>query len=665
MLSILSRCRRIVGPLSLLLLPISAWAVDWRPITPAELRQKTPKVEASADAEVIFWDVKIEDRYSGGDFMMILNHYLRVKVFTDRGKEKFSTVEIEHFGKRRIGDVKGRTIKPDGTIIDLKKDAIFERELAKTKGFKARGTTFALPNVEVGDIVEYQYREYRDNELANYLPLQFQREVPMWEVTYHLKPLQLPWLSYGMRSMGFRLTNTPFKQELGGFYFTTMTDIPSFKDEALAPPDEVLRSWLLVYYEEDKKMVPEKFWKDVGKADWNKFKPLLKVDNEVKRQAAELTAGAATDEAKLIRLDAFCRNKIKNTGRGESEMTSAERKAIKENRNPGDTLKQMAGTSTDIDLAFAALATAAGFDARFARIPDRGVHFFSKEVPIQYFLRNNYSVAVNVSDKWHFYDPATKAVAPGTIRWREEGQPALISDPKGGFFEQTQFSPASASMRKRDAKLKLNDEGEIEGTIEYIYTGHIAADERNRYEGKTTAEIEEDWKARLGNYGSPVMTDFQVLQKDDPELPMIVRMKITASGFCARTGKRILLEPAFFEHNSRTQFTETNRKYDIYFHYAYSEEDDVEIELPEGWVLDKPTAPTSSKLSDVGHYEAKVRVTTDKRKVLYSRKFSWGTQGTLIIPGKNYSNVKNIFDFVQEQDHHVLTLTQEGAGGGN
>ena len=264
---------------------VSVAATDWRPVDPAELQQKTPKVEENADAEVIFWDVKIEDKLSGVDLSMTLSHYLRVKIFTDRGKEKFSTVEIERWGKRRIGDINARTIKPDGSTIDLKKDAIFDRELAKTKGFKARGTTFALPNVEVGDIVEYKYKEFRDNEVANYLPLQFQREIPMWEVTYHLKPLSVPWLNYGMRSVGFHLSNTPFKQEMGGFFFTTMNNIPAFKEEPQAPPAEALRAWLLVYYEEDKKMSPEKFWKEVGKSDWNVMKPLVKVDEAVRRTA--------------------------------------------------------------------------------------------------------------------------------------------------------------------------------------------------------------------------------------------------------------------------------------------------------------------------------------------------------------------------------------------
>ena len=137
---------------------------------------------------------------NGGDLHLILSHYIRIKICTEHGKEKYSKVEIEQFGKRHVTDIGGHTIKPDGTVIYLKKDGIFDRELVRAKGQKVRGKTFTLPNVEVGDIIEYRYREHRDNELANYMRLYFQRDLPMWNVTYHVKPLNSPYFPYGMRS---------------------------------------------------------------------------------------------------------------------------------------------------------------------------------------------------------------------------------------------------------------------------------------------------------------------------------------------------------------------------------------------------------------------------------------------------------------------------------
>lgn len=634
--------------------------MDWRPIDPAELAQKTPKVEANADAEVIFWDVKIEDRLTGQDLSMSLSHYIRIKIFTDRGKERYSTVEIQKFGKRHIGEVAGRTIKPDGTIIELKKDAVFERDLAKTKGFKAHGTTFALPNVEVGDIIEYHYKEFRDNETADFLPLQFQMDIPIQEVTYHLKPLNISWLPYGMRTMAFHASLSGFKQEPQGFYFTTLTNVPAFKEEPMMPPEDAIRAWMLVYYEEDKKLVPEKFWKEMGRADWNTVKPLLKVDDTIKSKAEELTASAKSSNDKLRRIDDFCRSKIRNLSSDQIEMTSTERKAVKENRRPSDTLKQLAGTPADINILFIALATAAGFDARFARIPDRGQNFFDPQITSRYFLRT-WSVAVNVDDAWLFFDPATPNLMPGTLRWQEEGQQALVSDPKGGFFTRTQFTPPGMSSRMRSAEMKLTEEGDLEGKLEFLYTGHIAGEERRRYEGKTASEIEEDWKARMGQFGSPTISKFEMSQKDDASLPLIVRMNISIPAYAARTGKRVLLEPGFFEHNSTARFAEATRKWDVYFHFAYSETDDVSIELPPGWELDNPSAPRSSKLSNVGIYTVKLKTSKDQRKIFYSRAFTWGLDGTLIFPAKNYALLKTIFDYVQGQDHHVLTLKRQGA----
>src|SRR5207248_5244058 len=105
-----------------------AAAESWRPVDPPELAQKTARAEPGADAEAIFWDVKIEDTLAGGDFHLTMSHYIRIKIFTALGKEKYATVEIEQPRRRNITDVTGCTIKPDGSVVELKKDGIFERE---------------------------------------------------------------------------------------------------------------------------------------------------------------------------------------------------------------------------------------------------------------------------------------------------------------------------------------------------------------------------------------------------------------------------------------------------------------------------------------------------------------------------------------------------------
>ena len=631
-------------------------AENWRPVDPSEIAQKTPRVEPGADAEAIFWDVKVEDDASGGDLRLTLNHYIRIKIFTEHGKEQYAKVEIEQFGKRRIADIAGRTIKADGTIIELKKDGIFDRELVRAKGAKVRGKTFTLPNVEVGDIIEYRYREYRDNELASYMRLYFQRDIPMWNVTYHVKPLNIPWAPFTMRSMSFAFQPQPFKKEPDGYFATSMSNMPAFRQEAYMPPEDQLRAWMLIYYEEDKKLDPEKYWKELGKTDFAKFKQLTSADSQVKRTAAELVTGIDKPVNKLAALDLFCRTKIVNASSSASHLTAEQRKTIKENHSPGDTLKQKAGWSMDIDYLFAALANAAGFEARMARIPDRNDTFFDRRRPSWYFI-DNFSVAVKVDDQWLFYDPTSRFLEQGMLRWQEEGEPALIVDAKEGFWTNTQHLEPPRTLRRHRGTFKLLDNGTLEGAVEYMYTGHAGRGYKLEYGEMSAAQQEEDWKKSLKDRLSTAeISAFEMKNLDDAMLPLIVKHEVTVPGYATRTGKRILLQPAFFQRNIGPRFTATTRKWDIYFDYGWREDDEVTIDIPDGWELDDPVSPQSTDIQNMGEYKVKVLKTKDGRKLIYQRQFEWGRNMNLLLPVKAYENVKKIFDFVQEQDGYTISL---------
>ena len=644
------------------LIAAPARASDWRPVDPGELAQKTPKIDPAADAEAIFWDTRVEDRYQGSDVSLALNHYVRIKIFTERGKELHSTIEIPRFGKRLILDVAGRTIKPDGSTIELKKDAIFDRELIKNKALKLHGIAFALPNVEVGDIIEYRYKEVRDNEVISYMRLLFQRDLPMWSVTYHIKPLSLSWLPWTMRGMPFQCQLPAFNPERNGFYSLTLTDVAAFKPEPNMPPEDQLRSWVLIYYEEDRKYHPDKFWKEIGKEDFARAKPLTKADDLVKTTASELTSGIDKPEEKLAALDKFCRTKIRNIYNDASGMTGEEIKALKINKSAGDTLKQKAGKGVDIDMLFAALAGAAGFDARLARVSDRGDVFFDSRRPTTYFL-NKEIIAVKVNDKWAFYDPSVSYLETGMLPWQQEGIQALISDPKEAFFTNTPFSPPDRSVRKRRANFRLDEDGTLEGTVLYSYSGHVARSQRLQYQEMTPAKQEEEWKDSLtARLSTADVTGVKVEQLTDYTQPLVIKHKISVPGYATRTSKRILFQPAFFERNAGARFAETTRKFDVYFDYAWAEDDEVVIELPAGWELDQPTAPAKTKLGNMGQYNVELRKTTDGRKIIYRRSFDWGESGNVLVPVESYPIVKKIFDFVQQQDGYTLSLKQTGAG---
>src|SRR3989475_9325946 len=128
----------------------TAYGQDWQPVTASELASERA-VDKSADAEALFWDIHIEQSES----KTVLSHYIRIKIFTDRGVETQGRVDLPYSGKNSIKDIAGRTIQNDGTVTELKPDSIFERTIVKGKNLKLQAKSFALPGVKPGVLIEY------------------------------------------------------------------------------------------------------------------------------------------------------------------------------------------------------------------------------------------------------------------------------------------------------------------------------------------------------------------------------------------------------------------------------------------------------------------------------------------------------------------------------
>jgi hypothetical protein len=638
----------------LLLSASTAAAQDWRPVDPAQLAAKTPLVNRDADAEAIFWEVRVND----SDIDLIFNHYIRIKIFTERGKESQSKIDIQYLGRHQIKDIAGRTIKPDGSIVELKKDAIFERTVVKLSGAKVQAKSFAMPGVEPGAIIEYRWKEIRPYTLANNLRLHFQRDIPVQSVKYYLKPLQMDRM--GMSVMTFNGQNAPMVKEKDGFYSTTMNNVPAFREEPRMPPEDQVRTWMLVYYTSQDKPDPAKFWADLGQRIFDDVKGKMKPNDEVKKAAATIIGDAATPEEKLKRLFDFCRYKIKNVSDDASGMTDEQRKKMKANNSPADTLKRAMGDTDDIDMLFAALAGAAGFEARLALSTSRDDMFFDPKLPVAYFIDQS-CIAVRVNEGWRFFKPGSLYVNYGMLRWQEEGVAALVADSKESKFVETPLSMPTKSLERRSANLRLGEDGTLEGDVKIVYTGHLAYDKKEYNDDDSPEQREATLREMVESRLGAEISNIRIENVTDPDKPFIYSFHIKVPGYAQRTGKRLFFHPAFFQHGIKALFQTSERKHAIYFRYPWAEEDTVMIDLPPGYALDNAEQPQSFAIEKIGGYEVNIGVTTDKRTMQYTRKFFFGGEGRIIFQAPTYPTLKRIFEVIHETDNHTIALKQSAA----
>jgi hypothetical protein len=441
-----------------------------------------------------------------------------------------------------------------------------------------------------------------------------------------------------------------------------MTNVPAFHEEPRMPPEYAVRPWMLVFYTSEKTTDPDQFWNAYGRRMGSAFKSLLKVNDEVRKASAETVGDAQTPEQKLERLYDFVRAKVKRYTDDASGLTAEQLKKIKENKSPADTLKRGLGDSKDIDLLFAAMASAAGFEVRLACTSDREDTFFMKDFPDDYFIDPS-SIAVRVGDGWRLFNPGSTYVPFGMLRWQEEGQPTLIADEKEPVWIDSPVSAPSRSLEKRIGKLKLSEDGVLEGDVRIEYTGHVAADMKEYNDDDSPAEREETLKNQLkGRLASAELTDIKVENVSDPDKPFIYTFHVRVPDYAQRTGKRLFLQPAFFEKGTASRFPVATRRHMVYFHYPWAEEDHVEIELPEGYALDNAESPAPIAAGDLTKYEPSAGITKDGRTLIYTRKFYFGKGAAgLLFPVTTYPALKQYFDAVNKEDDHTIALKQAAA----
>lgn len=628
---------------------VRAGGEEWRPVDAAHLALKAAIVEPNADAEAIFWDIRIDD---GGANDLVLSHYVRIKIFTERGRDNHSKVDIPYVGRTKIKDVAARTIKPDGSIVELAKEDIVEKVVVKISGLKLRTKTFAFQGLEPGAIIEYRWKEVISNASADNMRLQFQRDIPVQAVTYRIKPA-------GKKDFNIRNYNMPrfyFQKEKDGFQITTVKNMAAFREEPMMPPEDSVRSWAMVQY--------VTFFSLMGaypllaaQVHWGS-EPFMKVDKEIKQKASEIIAGTTDQDEQLNKILDFCRTNIKNTD-DKNAFTEEQLEKLKDNKKPADTLKRGVGSSVDISLLFAALANAAGFQARIALLPDRGRRFFDRNVIIAGALRPE-AIAVRVGENWKFYDLVSRYITPGMLRWQAEGVDGMIADSSPEWIK-TPMTPPEKSQEKRIANLTLDENGTLEGDVTIEYTGHLGVERKLLNDDDSPVQREENLKeATKARLSSVELTNIVIENATDPAKPFIYKYHVRVPGYAQRTGKRMFIQPAFFHKGIDAMFSAGTRRFPIYFHFPWSEEDEITLTLPNGYALENADRPAPISAGPVSRYEAKIGVMNDQRTLKYNRSFYFGARDSILFPVETYQTIKRLFDEINRADNHMITLKQVG-----
>lgn len=224
----------------------------------------------------------------------------------------------------------------------------------------------------------------------------------------------------------------------------------------------------------------------------------------------------------------------------------------------------------------------------------------------------------------------------------------------------TPLAGPEKSVAKRNGKFRLLEDGTLEGDVTIEYTGHLGYDKKEYNDDDSPSQREETLRDMVKRHMSTAeLSEIKIENVTDPIKPFTYSYHVRVPGYAQRTGKRLFFQPGVFARGSGSMFPATTRKYDVYFHYPWSERDHITIELPQGFTLDNADAPSSITPDMTQQICAEnVKIGSDGHVIVYDRDFFFGGRNSIVFPVRSYAGVKQLFDAISRIDDHTITLKQ-------
>ena len=607
-------------------------AQEWPPVTDEEKALKDCPQQPGAPAVILYREETTSHK------TWSISAYYRLKILTAAGRE-YGNIEIPGFYGSKVTDVGARVVRPDGASVPYR-GQIFETTVLRAGGIKITAKTFALPDVDVGSIIDYRYKLVPDDKasgkgaavLENLLGAPGKPEeggidteegilflpVDRWEVQAKLFTVKASfnyepssWLGtaladYTKKRMIFSWfkRGLPYAEPSGDNTLVTLSlkNIPAFEPEESMPPESSVRAEVRLFYIAGTTATTDDYWRGESQ-NWKKgLEKFLAKPGTAAAEAARTVKGLTDPDAKIRALYARAQ-KIKNLSYDRT-MTARGRKerGFKDNRSVADVLRNGYGLRSDITRTFAALAVAAGFPARVVRVATRDDKIFDVNLCDLYTQFDSELAVIPIDGKDSFYDPATPFCPPGFVRWSctaaemldpTKDPPAVLRKPM-----KTPAGTPDQALTRREFALQLDVEGNLRGTVKVRFGGQEGLSRRLDHLDDDDVEVKKAMEAELAGIlpGGAKVTLRNVENVRANADEVLAEFEIALAGLATRAGDRMLLPVTPLLDLRPQAFLHAERRHPILFAYPYRVSDEIVIGWPAGMTVEAVPAPRTESL---------------------------------------------------------------------
>ena len=615
------------------------------PVPASELGLTKEPLAPEAPAIILFREVDCDDTHGSREY-----HHVRIKILTEEGR-KYGNIEIPYWkdGGEEIKDLHARTIRPDGSIVEFTGGAT-DQTIAKAKKVKYLAKVFVMPEVGVGSIVEYSYEHIFNRGLVYDTRWELERDLFTKHAEFSLKPNRYLamrcswWMPHGVQGP---------KQGPDHVYRLKLDDIPAFHSEEFMPPETQMKARVeFIYNEFPFGLDSDTFWQKLGQAEYAGVEKFNNKRDVVQQALSQTVAPTDYPEAKLQKIYARVQQLHNTSYDGDKTTQEEKRDRRSEDKNVADVWKRGYGNEWQITVLFLALVRAAGFDASLVLAPSRRLYFFDPK-QMDYGKIDSMLVVIRDNGKQRFFEPGALLAPFGLLPWPDTGITAFRVEKDGGAWIEIPMEPSSASRIERVARLKLLEDGDLEGKVTVTYTGHEAwtrrLEERKEDQAARKKYLEEELESFI-----PTGIEAEVTNQPAWEVatePLVAEYRVKIPGWASQAGKRVLLPVGLFSSPEKHTFEHANRVHEVYTEFLSQRIDDVTIELPSGWVAGSLPDIKPAQGGQILQYSATV---VDKKTSLQiTRKLD---VSFLMLSPQYYPGLQKFYQQVRTADEEQIVL---------
>ena len=626
-----------------------AAALDWDPVTDAEKSMASNPLDPGAGAVVLFKRGQIDVLEKQSLFWTTrIETYVRIKVFNEAGREA-ANVSVEAPKFVRMSKVEGRTILPSGAIIPMDSSKVF-RGMAYQEGkhFGVIETSFTLPSVEPGAIIEYQVEEtvdwfYPEPWIFDTRGLGTLQSSLRVHVGQRLALAQFP-LDTVVNKLTF--SQTPVAQ--GTQFDFSVKNMHPIQVEPFSVPFRDQATMVLFtprqlgFGGEVYPLIEN--WNDVGKVVNEEFDKMEMGEKEAKNKAKELAEKIPDPRKKAEAIYKYIQQNI----------TSSNLAGVVLGRPADEILSAKRGDPDEINALFVIMLREVKVDSDMVLVATQNWQTLVRGFP----NRSQFSRIVtrlNFKDGAVFADPADSAAPFGEVPWFDRNVQGLAV--KGSKIQDAAIPAGTVddNVSTATTTMRVAKDWTTEGDSEIDLKGSEAIDFRADLIEESPQKLEQ----RLTDFFAFGNSDAEVTQIVHPEfrdtsLPMVLKAHVREKLTNESGPGELLLNPWMSDQYQQPRFTTNVRHSAVRFNNPEKRISSSVWQLaPE---IKVEQLPKEVKIEDdLGGFSRSC--TQNGATVTCTRTFY--LKKMLLKTSAEYLSAKKFFDDIAKDDQEVIILREQ------